>query len=114
MSIIITGLEMPTERESFNLTIKYNGTVLDTETDIQVAEAYELLPHGRTIDADVLSQMFDPDESFGAAVLEIIADTPTIIPAEPSEEQREYEAQVEAAQYCEMYEPSYDPETGAL
>lgn len=32
MSIIITGLEMPTERESFNLTIKYNGTVLDTET----------------------------------------------------------------------------------
>lgn len=31
-----------------------------------------------------------------------------------SEEQREYEEQVEAAQYCEMYEPSYDPETGAL
>lgn len=42
-------------------------------------------PHGRLIDADALSQMFDPDESFGAAVLEIIADTPTIIPAEESE-----------------------------
>ena len=34
--------------------------------------------------------------------------------AEECEEQREYEAQVEAAQYCKMYEPSYDPETGAL
>ena len=39
-------------------------------------------PHGRMIDADALSQMYDPDESFGAAALEIIADTPTIIPAE--------------------------------
>ena len=47
MNIIITGLEMPTERESFNLTIKYNGTVLDTETGTQVAEAHELPPHGR-------------------------------------------------------------------
>ena len=54
MSIIITGLEMPTERESFNLTIKYNGTVFDTETGMQVAEAYELQPHGKLIDADVL------------------------------------------------------------
>lgn len=52
MSIIITGLEMPTERESFNLTIKYNGTVLDTETGMQVAEAHELQPHGKLIDAD--------------------------------------------------------------
>lgn len=42
MSIVITDLEMPTERESYNLTIKYNGTVLDTETGTQVAEAHEL------------------------------------------------------------------------
>lgn len=34
--------------------------------------------------------------------------------AEEGEEQREYEAAVEAAQYCEMYEPTYDPETGAM
>lgn len=45
---------MPTERESFNLTIKYNGTVLDMETGMQVAEAYELLPHGRLGDLDEL------------------------------------------------------------
>lgn len=56
MSIIITGLNMPKERESFNLTIKYNGTVLDTETGMQVAEAHELPTHGRLIDADVLLQ----------------------------------------------------------
>lgn len=56
MSIIITGLEMPTERESFNLTIKYNGTVLDTETGIQVAEAQEIPPHGRLGDLDELER----------------------------------------------------------
>lgn len=56
MSIYIKGIEMPTERESFNLTIKYNGTVLDTETGMQVAEAHELSPHGRLIDADALLQ----------------------------------------------------------
>ena len=54
MSILIKGMEMPTERERFNLTIKYNGTVLDTETGMQVAEAHELPPHGRLIDADAL------------------------------------------------------------
>ena len=54
MSIIITGLEMPMERESFNLTIKYNGLVFDTETGIQVAEAYELPSHGRLIDKDAV------------------------------------------------------------
>ena len=56
MGIYIKGMEMPTERESFNLTIKYNGTVLDTETGMQVAEAHELPPHGRLIDADVLAK----------------------------------------------------------
>ena len=54
MSVYIKGMEMPKERESFTVTIKYNGTVLDTETGMQVAEAYELPPHGRLIDADAL------------------------------------------------------------
>ena len=56
MGVYIKGIEMPTERESFNLTIKYNGTVLDTETGMQVAEAHELQPHGRLIDADALAK----------------------------------------------------------
>ena len=87
MSIIITGLEMPTERESFNLTIKYNGTVLDTETGMQVAEAYELQPHGKLIDADVLLKKCefvctDDDEDIRAVRYSIIENAPTILPAE--------------------------------
>ena len=93
MSILITDLEMPTERESFNLTIKYNGTVLDTETGIQVAEAYELPPHGRLIDADALMkelEIDDSDDRTGAALLmavflEVLKSAPTIIPAEEGE-----------------------------
>ena len=78
---------MPTERESFNLTIKYNGTVLDTETGMQVAEAYELQPHGKLIDADVLLKKCefvctDDDEDIRAVRYSIIENAPTILPAE--------------------------------
>ncbi len=90
MSIIITGLEMPTERESFNLTIMYNGTVLDTETGMQVAEAYELSPHGRLIDADALEyhadNVRDPMGRTEKTVMwNKIESAPTIIPAEEGE-----------------------------
>lgn len=103
MSIIITGLEMPTERESFNLTIKYNGVVLDAEMGIQVAEAYELPAHGRLIDADALIETYTPDsynlnkihmtsdayENLNVtvrAVKRIISEAHTVIPAESAEE----------------------------
>lgn len=39
------------------------------------------------------------------------------VPVEETEidnAQREYEAAVEYQQYVEMYEPTYDPETGAM
>lgn len=79
---------MPTERESFNLTIKYNGIVLDTETGIQVAEAYELPPHGRCIDVDALDadltqldMRTGEDDAIGFSIYEI-DNAPTIIPAE--------------------------------
>lgn len=80
MSIIITGLEMPSERGSFNLTIKYNGTVLDTETGMQVAEAHELPSHGRLIDADELANSIT-----GVIYHSDLRDAPTIIPAEEGE-----------------------------
>ena len=48
--IYISGMEMPTERQSFTITIKYNGLVFDTETGIQIAEVYRLPPHGDLID----------------------------------------------------------------
>lgn len=86
MSIIITSLEMPTERESFNLTIKYNGTVFDTETEIQVAEAYELPPHGRLIDAGALVNKLVHSEFFSMSdynnFVGLVLKASTIIPAE--------------------------------
>ena len=92
MSILITGLNMPTERESLNVTIKYNGTVLDTETGMQVAEVYEISPHGRVIEEskvlDIVSTWCpDDDGSVGKdgdlrEMLDEIEALPTIIPAE--------------------------------
>ena len=92
--ILIKGMEMPKERESFTVTIKYNGTVLDTETGMQVAEAYELPPHGRLIeDVAVREQIDEWLDSVGDVVvghglsyygelLGCIEDAPTIIEAE--------------------------------
>lgn len=90
MGLYIKGIEMPTERESFNLTIKYNGTVLDTETGMQVAEVYELPPHGKCIDADALIKKLtldEEDDNSGASLLmaifiEVLKAAPTIIQAE--------------------------------
>lgn len=99
MSIIITGLEMPTERESFKLTIKYNGTILDTETGMQVAEAHELPTHGRLIDADALRTLYEKwhsEEQLGVdiddchvpipVIRQNIDDAPTVIPASKESE----------------------------
>lgn len=83
MGILIKDMKMPEERESFMLTIKYNGLVFDTETGIQVAEAQEVPPHGRLIDADALAKDYD---SFPVRidpwVWNELSHAPTIIPAE--------------------------------
>lgn len=57
-SILIKNIEMPKERESFTVTIKYNGLVFDTETGIQVAEAQEIPPHGKLGDLNELYEKF--------------------------------------------------------
>lgn len=88
MSIFIKGMEMPTERESFNLTIKYNGMVLDTETGMQVAEAYELPPHGRLIDADALIELcrgHNSQRTMWSEIEYLLDNAPTIIEAEEGE-----------------------------
>ena len=89
MGIYLYNMEMPKERESFTVTIKYNGLVFDTETMIQVAEAQEVPPHGRLVDADKLMQemrlfikenMLSRDDA--RELLETIEDAPDVIPAE--------------------------------
>ena len=100
-SILIKNIEMPKERESFTVTIKYNGLVFDTETGIQVAEAQEIPPHGKLGDLDKLvdrltdmewgtREQNPPDDTFvngiicglNSAISEIRYYTPTIIEAE--------------------------------
>lgn len=87
MGLYIKGMEMPTERESFNLTIKYNGTVLDTETGMQVAEVYELPPHGNLKDADAIRKDWLENYRYALtrSILDSFDDAPTIIPAEEGE-----------------------------
>lgn len=74
-------------------------------------------PHGRLGDLDELKTAFPCGESIRTeSVRATIDHMPTIIPAseEVDESQRDYERAVEDQRYCEMYEPTYDPETGAM
>ena len=80
--IYIKDMEMPKERESFPITIKYNGLVFDTETGIQIAEAYEVPDHGRLIDADALIAECLRDGGFWSPSKYEINNAPTIIPAD--------------------------------
>lgn len=92
MSVYIKGMEMPTNCVRCPLhNIEYDfcqAKRLSTpigKGHLKRADYCPLIPvhdHGRLIDADALSRMYDPYEICGAAVLEIIADTPTIIPAD--------------------------------
>ena len=82
MEVLIIGMEMPKERESFTVTIKYNGLVFDTETGIQVAEAQEVPPHGDLIERDALREEVKKHATPSDAwVFSLIRTAPTIIPA---------------------------------
>lgn len=82
-------------------------------------------PHGDLIDRDAARgsiKPWSPEDKRNGCTFDTVKKlmytmldcAPAIIPADADEEQREYDAQVEAAKYCEMYEPTYDPETGAM
>ena len=138
MGVYIKGTEMPTNCESCpcKTADAFGGLGCRATGYIPLREANQdrpnwcplvpVPPHGRLIDASesIRVEFYDEEHEdwtrHDMTIDDLLsqswvdADAPTIIPAEPSEEQRAYEAQVEAAQYCEMYEPSYDPETGAL
>ena len=70
-------------------------------------------PCGRLVDVDaLLAQHYGRFGVIDEVAREAIKNAHTIIPAdyEPNMD----EAMAEFAQYCEMYEPTYDPETGAM
>ena len=92
MSIIIKGMEMP-KYDTFHLTLLDDGTVCDGVWGDVVAQAVELPPHGRLIDAEWLTEHmrnkyengpfgWNPDEF---DVLAVIEDAPTIVEAEVEE-----------------------------
>lgn len=120
MGVYVKGMEIPKYgcRDCIFVNFKWYGDVcpiLKKEVTENIARCgfhpncplVEVPSHGRLIDADVLPTDIEWED---------ILDAPTVIEADVSEEelQREYEANVEYAQYCERYEPTYDPNTGAM
>ncbi len=104
MSILITGMEMPTEEEIGKcIIIRHDGEVgiVKNLADIGFVVCYPknqmtmmavpVQPHGRLIDADALREdwlengeneyVYDTN-----AFLDSLDDAPTIIPADPAEE----------------------------
>ncbi len=139
MGVYIKGMEIP-ETGVYEIAVDNTwGKVkpimtLYTRKDngmLHVFGSYELLPvppHGliareqildairlELAQANACNDMDDYDAWM--RVFNYVRKFPTIIPADgcsEQESQRDYEASVECAQHCERYEPTYDPETGAM
>ena len=140
MSLYIPGLNLPRANQELWIAIQSDGSLRYNSCGWHDSQqkATAVQSHGRLGDLDALIAMLERQinnhekqakmaDTKGTGytndmyicdrnrdIIPILKTAPTIIPAEPSEEQREYESAVEYAQYCEIYEPSYDPETGAL
>lgn len=137
MAVYINGMDIPQEGR-ITIQIGADGAVYTVTSCKITAEKYEKEshvievpePHGRLISADELIEFvenryeitwkYDYDGGIKDAcidVLEKISTMPTVIPASEEKEdtaKRDYEAAADYQQYCEMYEPTYDPETGAM
>lgn len=136
-------VEMPKgELGAIPIMIYADGNVEHFFSHEKYGKAIEVpAPHGRLIDADDMAEdlNFDVENDqralgqmdFAGEERERIQfdkdckqncmwylfEAPTVIPAseeEVDEAQRDYERAVEDQQYCEMYEPTYDPDTGAM
>ena len=125
IGIYLPNMEMPKEGSWTTVRIYPDGTcaVPNWQGDctlIKDTKAVPVPPYGRLIDADAFLELCvdyavtPSDYEFCKRLEYALTKARTIIPADADEERREYEAAVEAAQYCEMYEPTYDPETGAM
>lgn len=87
MSILIRGIDMPTDGEMLCINIYPDGKVciaLDLECT-QIATAVSIPPHGRLIDADALMDEAYQPGAYGYVDAIQIDNAPTIIPAEEGE-----------------------------
>ena len=135
MGLYIKDMKMPkTESEVLIIAIKSDGSVypvrIDGDGQPMVFPNEEMKncavpvpePHGDLIERNALFKKSefvctDDDEDIRAVRYSIIENAPTVIPASEEKEdtaKRDYEAAAEYQQYCEMYEQTYDPETGAM
>ena len=57
---------------------------------------------------------FDNTMVDGRPLPDIIDDIINLLEAQDEQVQREYESAVEMQQYCERYEPTYNPEDGSM
>ena len=107
MGLYINGLKLPEDNHVRVLVLRCDGRCVD-----EFGNTFSVVPvppHGRLVDADALAKNIN-----GPIYHSELRAAPTIIPAEPNEDHHEYEAYAETAQYCELYEPTYDKSTGAL
>ena len=54
------------------------------------------------------------EDSFEDCTTALAKDALALLKAQEQDAQREYEAAVEMAEYCERYEPTYNPEDGSM
>lgn len=120
MSILIKGMEMPTEQYGkMVITLYPNGHVAEYIGDIgRVWEAVPVPPHGRLIDADVLTELCRDMQSIEwnkhaapyswAYAYEdfenVILDAPAIIEAEEATQKDGGQDETQAGPYDLLYE----------
>lgn len=95
MSVLINGMKMP--KDGFiTITVTSDGRVVGNAKkesgkyeylgNEDIAKAIPVPPHGRLIDANALTYLMGMDEHFSPLeamyLMELIADAPTIIPAD--------------------------------
>lgn len=101
MSIIITGMDMPTSRCAVTLKVWPDGEVeiIDEDGEWKVVKAIPVPPHGRLGDLDELKVKIKKEDSgyelnsFGdgmwtafQSVYRCIDAAPTVIPADPAKD----------------------------
>ena len=104
MSVLIKGMEMPTDGNETIIRIQTDGTVLDQYGHHLVITAVPVPKHGRLVDADALERRireeglnqaefyadrYNPVVMAYGDCLGKVKSSPTIIPADPIKEETE-------------------------
>lgn len=136
--ILIKGMEMPKDTGSITVTIYSDGsTGIWTEQEmVPGGMAIEVPPHGRLIDENNLVPLIEENYGCGvcknksdeercldrckwAVLLNDIDSIPTTLEASdnicPTDaDEHSDEMQSDMRDYCERYEPTYNPEDGSM